>query len=73
MTYAIKRTYGKNQDYLTAWCDTWGTACMGSVKLAMTFSTKEEADAAAEKAQAVCKGFDGNQAQGLTFSAVLVA
>ena len=68
MAYVIKRTYGKfGSDYLHAWCDKWGTACMGSVKLAMQFDTLELAEAAAIKAQAVCRGFEG-QAQGITFA-----
>lgn len=70
MAYAIKRSYGKNHDYLHAWCDQWGTACMMSIKKAMTFPTKAEADEAAVKAQRVCKGADGQPAKGFTFSAV---
>lgn len=71
MTYVIKRYYGNNHDYLHGWCDQWGTSCMGSIKKAMTFATKAEADAAAEKAQRECKGSDGHQATGFTFTAVL--
>lgn len=73
MAYVIKRTYGskgQNHDYLHAWCDQWGTACMGSVKMAMVFASKEEADKAALKAQRECKGADGQPAQGFTFTAV---
>jgi hypothetical protein len=73
MAYVIKRTYGskgQNQDYLHAWCDQWGTACMGSVKMAMVFASKEEADDAAVKAQRECKGADGRPAEGFTFTAV---
>lgn len=73
MAYAIKRTYGKfGSDYLHDWCAQWGTSCMGSIKLAMTFATKQEADAAAARAQAECKGFDGKPAVGITFSAVAI-
>lgn len=72
MEYAIKRTYGKfGSDYLHAWCKDWGTACMGSIKLAMKFTTKDEADQAAAKAQRDCKGFDGQPAR-CTFTAVAV-
>lgn len=74
MTYAIKRTYGmfgQNHDYLHAWCAKWGTACMGSIKKAMLFDSKEEAEAAAAKAQRECKGADGLQAKGVVFSAVI--
>jgi uncharacterized protein YfcZ (UPF0381/DUF406 family) len=73
MAYAIKRTYGskgQNHDYLHAWCDQWGTACMGSIKMAMVFASKEDADEAAAKAQRECKGADGRPAEGFTFTAV---
>lgn len=73
MDYVIKRTYGmlgQNHDYLHAWCAQWGTACMGSIKMAMVFDTKETADEAAEKAQRECKGAHGLPAQGVTFTAV---
>ena len=74
MAYAIKRTYGtgKNSgsDYLLAWCRKWGTACIGSAKLAMTFDSKAAADAAAARSQAECKGFGGAPAVGITFSVV---
>lgn len=73
MTYAIQRTYGKTgKDYLHAWDEQYGTSCMGSIKLAMTFDTKVEAEAAAARAQAECKGADGEPATGITFAAVLV-
>lgn len=67
MSYVIKRNYGRGSDYLHAWCDQWGTSCMGSIKLAMVFDTKEAADAAATKAQTVCRGIDG-PAVGITFT-----
>lgn len=73
MDYVIKRTYGskgQNHDYLHAWCAQWGTACMGSIKMAMVFDTKENADEAAEKAQRECKGYDGQPAECITFTAV---
>jgi hypothetical protein len=71
MAYVIKRSYGKsNFDYLHAWCEEFGTACMLSIKKALVFETKAEADAAADKAQRECKGADGLQAKGVTFSAV---
>ncbi len=73
MAYAIQRTYGKNgKDYLHAWDEQYGTSCMGSIKLAMTFATKEEADAAAARAAVECKGADGKPASGMTFAAVEV-
>jgi hypothetical protein len=68
MAYVVKRTYGiSGSDYLHEWCDTWGTACMGSIKLAMQFDTFEQAQAAAIKAQSVCMGVDG-PAKGMTFT-----
>lgn len=70
MAFAIKRTYGKNHDYLHAWCEQWGTSCMGSIKKALIFASKSDAEEAAVKAQRVCKGFDGLPAKGITFSAV---
>ena len=71
MAYVIKRSYGKsNFDYLHAWCEEWGTSCMLSIKKALVFETKPEADAAADKAQRECKGADGQPAKGVTFSAV---
>lgn len=71
MAYVIKRNYGKGHDYLHAWCDQWGTACMGSIKLAMQFETKELAEAAALKAQTECRGVDG-PAVGIVFSPVKI-
>lgn len=73
MAYAIKRTYGKfGSDYLHGWCKDWGTSCMGSIKLAMKFATKDEADAAAARAQIECKDADGNTATGFSFTAVAI-
>ena len=73
MTYAIQRTYGKTgRDYLHAWDEQYGTSCMGSINLAMTFSSKDEADAAAARAQAECKGAKGAPATGITFAAVAI-
>lgn len=69
MAYIVKRKYGKHgSDFLHAWCDEWGTSCMGSVKLAMKFDTKEAAEAAAIKAKQVCRGAHG-PAQGVEFYA----
>lgn len=71
MAYVIKRSYGKsNFDYLHAWCEEFGTACMLSIKKALVFETKADADAAADKAQRECKGADDLPAKGFTFSAV---
>lgn len=69
-TYVVKRSYGLSHDYLHGWCEQWGTSCMGSIMKAMTFTTMAEAEAAAEKAQRECKGSDGQQAQGFTFTAI---
>ena len=71
MAYVIQRNVGRTRDFLHAWCDQWGTSCMGSVKLAMTFGKKEDADAAAKRAQRECKGFDG-PAIGVSFSVVAI-
>ncbi|MFO6238731.1 hypothetical protein, partial [Pseudomonas aeruginosa] len=72
MAYAVQRQWGKfGRDYLHAWDEEFGTSCMGSIKLAMKFNTKEEADQAAAKAQRDCKGFDGQPARCI-FSAVSV-
>jgi ribosomal protein L14 len=70
-TFVVKRSYGKNHDYLHAWCARWGTACMLSIQKALPFDTREAAEAAAVKAQAECKGRDG-PAVGFTFAAVAV-
>jgi len=73
MAFAVKRTYGKGgHDYLHAWCEEWGTACMGSLKHAMLFSSRSEADQAASRAQLVCKGGGGHPAQGINFTAVSI-
>lgn len=73
MAYAVQRSYNKHgRDYLHAWCDKWGTSCMISKKMAMTFDTEAEAAAAAQKAQAVCKGADGKPAVGHTFTPVAI-
>lgn len=68
LVYVIQRRVGKTTDYLHEWCDQWGTACMGSVKLAMAFATFDEATAAAKRAQRECKGADGKPAAGVTFT-----
>ncbi|EPP9374845.1 hypothetical protein PZF67_006583 [Pseudomonas aeruginosa] len=73
MAFAVKRTYGKGgHDYLHSWCEEWGTACIGSVKRAMLFSTQSEAEQAASRAQQTCMGFGGLPAQGVNFTAVSV-
>jgi len=73
MTYAIQRTYGKSgKDYLHAWDEQYGTACIGAISQAMTFATKDEAEAAAARAQAECKGANGKPATGVAFAAVEV-
>jgi|GEM_PF-2694658 len=73
-TFVVKRSYGQNgqnRDYLHAWCKRWGTSCMLSIQEAMTFESREAAEAAAAKAQLECKGRDG-PAVGFTFTAVPV-
>ncbi|CAM5336488.1 hypothetical protein SSTU70S_05605 [Stutzerimonas stutzeri] len=72
MAFAVKRAYGKGHDYLYAWCDQFGTACIGSRALALTFETREMAAKAAEKAQRVCVGYDGRPARGIVFSVASV-
>lgn len=57
-TYAIQRTIGNSHDFLHAWDDEWGTACMRSITKAMTFATLAEAEAAADRAQRECLGVD---------------
>lgn len=69
--YAVKSTHGKHHiTYLQAWDAEYGTACIGSIKLAMTFATKEEADAAAVRAAAECKTLDGKVATFFNWSVV---
>lgn len=73
MEFAVKRTYGKGgHDYLHAWCEEWGTACIGSVKRAMLFSSTSEAEQAASRARGTCKGVGGLPAQGINFTAVSI-
>lgn len=66
--HIVKRHYGKNSDFLTGWCDTWGTVCMGSPAKALKFDKKSDAENAAARAQMVCRGVDG-PAKGMTFKA----
>lgn len=70
MAFAVQRRHGKNEKiYLHAWCKEWGTSWMLSTKSALKFATKEEAEAAAARAQAACKDvFD----VGFTFTAVAI-
>ncbi|EOH6382275.1 TPA: hypothetical protein ACKP74_006259, partial [Pseudomonas aeruginosa] len=68
MAYAVQRKWGKfGRDYLHAWDEEFGTSCMGSIKKAMTFATKDEAEAAAARAQRDCKDRDGNPATSCAF------
>lgn len=67
--FYIKRTYGPNHDWLHAWDEQWGTSCMGSKAKAMEFSTREEADAACERANTTCRGYQGApMPEGMTFT-----
>lgn len=73
-TFVIQRTFlGTGQGYLHAWDEQWGTACMGAISKAMTFTTREEAEAAAVRAEAECKGADGKPAKGMVWRIIEVA
>ncbi|WP_417546486.1 hypothetical protein [Marinobacter sp.] len=70
MEFLVKRVYGKyGKDYLHAWCAEWGTACMGTTKGAMRFTSQAGAERAAARAQRVCKGANGEVATGVVFRA----
>lgn len=72
MAYAVKRTNPSGSDFLHAWCDTWGTSCMGAQSLALQFKTEQEAHLAAAKARRVCRGFNGRPAQHVAFAVVQI-
>lgn len=73
-TFVVQRTFlGTGQGYLHAWDADWGTACMNAISKAMTFATREEAEAAAVRAGSECKGADGKPAKGMVWSVVEVA
>jgi len=59
--YIVKRVYGRSEDYLSAWDKDYGTACRGHKKYAMTFGTKESAEAAATRANKECTGYRGEK------------
>lgn len=69
--YYVKRTYGKNSDFLKAWDKDYGTVCIGSKKLAMSFETEQEAVSASIQASLKCRGFNGSaKPVDMTFSVV---
>lgn len=68
-SFVVQRIVGKHSDYLHQWCEEWGTSCIGSLKMAMTFATKAEAEAAAQRAQRECRGAGGMPAAGVMFIA----
>lgn len=68
--YIVQRSYNRHgRDYLTAWCDKWGTACMGDPRQAMQFTHASDAETAAVRAQTTCRGVDGTAAD-IVFRAV---
>ena len=45
--FVVVRSYGRyGRDFLHAWDDRWGTACILARHLAMTFASEAEANAA---------------------------
>lgn len=57
--YVVTRKIAKRTDYLKALCPDWGTACIGDIKQAMSFFSKDEAERQAKRAQETCRNVDG--------------